>query len=60
MDARACGYAHKGDIHQGRVGAGLTLTGRHVGGIAGAKGVAKAKNAKRRSSSVAMYYTMNE
>ncbi len=51
MDALACCYARKGDIHHGRVGAGLTLTldmavGRAVGGIAGAKMVAKKKNAQ--------------
>jgi hypothetical protein len=35
MDALACGYARKGDIHHGRVGAGLTLdmaVGRLQGG----------------------------
>ncbi len=49
MDALACGYGRKDDIHHGRVGPGLTLTldmavGRAVGQIAGAKGAAKKKN----------------
>jgi hypothetical protein len=32
MDALACGYARKGNIHHGRVGEGLTLTLDMAGG----------------------------
>ncbi len=59
MDALACGYARKGDINHGRVGAGLTLdmaVGRLLGAIAGAKLVAKKKNAKFQGNAVAKYF----
>ncbi len=59
MDALACGYARKGDIHHGRVGAGLTLTldmavGRAVGPSAGAK-MQVQKSAKASCNAVGNY-----